>query len=327
MKFRTELTPAPFQTKIGLKNPILSIGSCFADSMGQRFEAYKFSVQANPFGTTFNPISIFKLLNYSVSNQFPSKDTYLEHREIKANYDFHTSFSHENNAVLEDRINEQVTSVHHFLRDCQWVIITLGTAWVYQRNDNQEIVNNCHKVPARHFEKRLLTQVEILDAFKDIYEKLIGINPNINFIFTVSPVRHVKDSLELNSVSKSILRTCCHILTERFDNVLYFPSYELMMDDLRDYRFYKSDMLHPTEDAEEYIWNKFTQATFDEETNDFLVAWKKIISALKHRPFNPHSNDHQNFIITTLAQLERWSKVVNVDEEISALRRQLIQNN
>jgi hypothetical protein len=149
-------------------------------------------------------------------------------------------------------------------------------------------------------------------------------NPNITFILTVSPVRHVKDTLELNNVSKSVLRLACHSITEAHPDVEYFPAYEIMMDDLRDYRFYKSDMIHPTEEAEEYIWESFIARYFDSATNDFFKKWEKLMSAMEHRAFHPASKAHQSFLKETLESIQELKKVVNVDREEELIKSQLI---
>jgi hypothetical protein len=203
-------------------------------------------------------------------------------------------------------------------------MITYGTAWTYTRKDTGEVVANCHKVPAHQFEKELCTQKRMLDSFGECYSKLKAFNPNLNIILTVSPVRHLKDTLELNSVSKSVLRLTCHTLTQQHADVHYFPAYEILLDDLRDYRFYKSDMIHPSADAEEYIWAKFCRQYVDDHTLAFLEKWKKIRSALQHKPLHVTSSAHQEFLQGLLAQLHELREVVSVDEEMESIKKQLI---
>ena len=318
--FRTEITPRPSREKITLATPILSIGSCFSDCMGERFLNYKFDTVANPFGTVYNPLSIFKLLDYALQKKYPNESTYLETHGMQANYDFHSSFSTLQPSHIRKDIHTAIDQTSEHLKKTRWMILTFGTAFVYRRNDNNSIVANCHKVPAKAFSKELLTQKQIIDGFEKWYAQLQEKLPEIKIILTVSPVRHIKDNLEQNSVSKSILRVTCDTLEKAYDGIQYFPSYEIMMDDLRDYRFYKSDMIHPTQDAENYIWNKFADTYFDRETLNFLEEWAKILKAMQHRPFNPASEGHIKFITETIDRLKRLENKVDVTQEIQRLK-------
>jgi len=173
------------------------------------------------------------------------------------------------------------------------------------------------------FTKSLMTQKKVLDSFDSMYQAISSVNPDLKILLTVSPVRHIKDTLELNSVSKSVLRVACHTITEQYRDVYYFPAYEIMMDDLRDYRFYKADMIHPSQVAEQYIWQKFAERYFDEELTTFLGKWEEIQSALAHKPFHPFSAAHQHFVKEMLKKLEELKGVVNVDEEAAFLSKQL----
>ncbi len=243
--FRTSILPTQSLHQLGIKMPVLTLGSCFADAMGSRLKAYKISTLANPFGVVYNPHSIHKLLKLAVYNALIPESTFVQNREVFLNYDFHSEFSFLTQSALKTQLQAIVESTHNFLKSTQWLIITYGTTWVYQRNDTGEIVANCHKLPAKQFTKSLLTQNKIIESFEEMHQQLKVFNPEIKIILTVSPVRHIKDTLELNSVSKSILRLACHTLSTSIKDIMYFPAYEIMMDDLRDYRFYKADMLRP----------------------------------------------------------------------------------
>jgi len=322
--FRTEIIADLSTVKINLKDKILTAGSCFSDAMGKQLSESKFNVLSNPFGVSYNPHSIHKVLRYALHNQVVPDHTYLTTQELTANYDFHSSFSSLKKSEVENTIKEVVGTSHYFLKDAQWVFITYGSAWVYERNDSGEIVSNCHKMTSSSFTKSLLSQKKVLESFDEFYSDLKAFNPACKIILTVSPVRHIKDTLTLNSVSKSVLRLACQTITETYSNVFYFPSYEIMLDDLRDYRFYKPDMIHPSEEAEEYIWNKFSECYFDSATKDFIKQWKPIFTALHHKPFHASSSAHQNFLTKTLVQLEELSKTVNVDNEIASVKSQFI---
>ncbi len=322
--FRTEIKLEASPVRINLKDKILTAGSCFSDAIGKQLAEIKFNTLANPFGVSYNPHSIHKVLRYALHNQIVPDHTYLNNQELVANYDFHSSFSAMKKSEVEKKIKEIIGWSHYFLKGAHWIFITYGSAWVYERNDTGEIVSNCHKMPALGFTKSLLSQKKVLESFKEFYRDLKAFNPTCKLILTVSPVRHIKDTLPLNSVSKSVLRLACQTISETYADALYFPSYEIMLDDLRDYRFYKADMIHPSEEAEEYIWNKFSDCFFDNNTKAFINQWKPIYTALQHKAFHAGTSAHQNFLNKTLTQLEELSKTVNVDKEIASLKSQII---
>uniref|UniRef100_UPI00404AF7EE GSCFA domain-containing protein n=2 Tax=Fulvivirga sp. TaxID=1931237 RepID=UPI00404AF7EE len=322
--FRTELHIEPSANKIGLQTPILTIGSCFSDNIASKLSDHKMKVLANPFGTVYNPISIFKLLGNASKKEHPKKSSIVENDGLFAHYDFHSSFSKLNEADLTTAINKAVDDTHEFLKKTDYLIITFGTAFVYELDSTAEVVANCHKVPAKNFTKKLLTQKQVLEAFEEVYQRLMDLKPDLKIILTVSPVRHIKDTLALNSVSKSTLRLTCHTLENQYENVEYFPSYELVMDDLRDYRFYKSDMLHPSAEAEDYIWNKFASTYFNDQTQSFIKEWVKIKVAIDHRPFNPASEKHQQFIKATIKKIELLPQEISFSQELEMLRNQLL---
>lgn len=322
--FRTTLTPHPSRKRIAHKDRILTIGSCFSDAIGTTLSTYKFSCSSNPFGAIYNPTSIHKILLYAIHNQLPPDHTFLTSQGVYLNYDFHSTFGSLSSSELRKALTESIGSIHYFLKETNWLLITYGTSWVYTRKDTGDIVANCHKMPSTGFEKELYTQKKFIESFEALLQQLRAFNPHINIILTVSPVRHIKDTLEMNSVSKAILRLGCHTLSELHENVHYFPSYELMMDDLRDYRFYKPDMIHPSTEAEEYIWQKFTETYFDEPTRSFIADWRDLLQALQHKAFHPTSSAHQQFVQETLKKLERFSGLVNVDAEREQLKKQLL---
>ena len=323
-EFRTELQIKPSETKISLRQPVLTIGSCFADSIGLKLQTSKFSVSINPFGTVYNPISIHKLILQTINKQPFAENSYLQNDDTILNYNFHSEFNSTSKQELEKNINHAIDQGHHFLRSAHSIIITYGTAWVYERSDTNEVVANCHKIPSSLFKKNILTQKKIVESFGEMYRAVKIYNPEIRIILTVSPVRHLKDTLELNSVSKSILRLSCHTLTEVYNDVDYFPAYEILLDDLRDYRFYSSDLIHPTDFAIDYIWVKFYETYFSSETKIFLQEWQMILKALEHRPFQPTSTAHQKFLKETLKKLYVLKTSVNVDTEIISVESQLI---
>lgn len=322
--FRTTLKVEPSKTKMDLKSRILTQGSCFADAIGARLARYKVKALVNPFGVIYNPESIHKVLSYSVFNQVPPDHTFLKNGDIHLNYNFHSEFASLQKEHLATNLANTIGSTHYYLKDTQWLLLTYGTAWVYHRKETGEIVANCHKMPGAGFSKTLLPLESIVSSFQAVFEQLKRFNPLIKVILTVSPVRHLKDTLELNAVSKSLLRLACYQLSALYDEVEYFPAYEIMLDDLRDYRFYKSDMLHPTGEAEDYIWEKFMERYFSPELKDFVDQWSIILAALRHKPFHPQSSSHQQFLHDTLKKLEEFRPYVDIEEERSVLKQQLI---
>lgn len=322
--FRTVVNQNLSSDTLDLHHRVLTLGSCFAATMGKKLEEQKINTLTNPFGTTYNPHSIHKLLLYAIQNETELAQGFIQQDDVYLHYDFHSAFSSLREIDLKDKILDALSSTHVFLKNTNWVILTYGTAWVYKRNDTNEIVANCHKMPANQFTKSLLHQDKIVSSFKQAYEALKKNNPACRIILTVSPVRHIKDTLELNCVSKAVLRLACHEITSSHDDVSYFPSYEIMMDDLRDYRFYKSDLIHPSEMAEHYIWEKFIHRYANSELKKFLKEWQEISAALNHRPFHVASIPHQKFLKELLRRLEALEGIINVQLEKKLIEDQLI---
>jgi hypothetical protein len=318
--FRTKLDPKQIDLKISLATRILTIGSCFSDSIGEKLNRHKFKTLVNPFGTTYNPISIFNLL----TSEGIKINKFVENGGMFFHYDFHSEFRAEDQRSLEKMLSNEKKKVSDFLKDTDWLVITFGTAWVYELKKSTEIVANCHKVPQREFSKRLLGLKEMIKGFDQTVGHLQDLNPELKILLTVSPVRHISDGIEENQLSKSMLRVMCDFATSSYDHVYYFPSYEIMMDDLRDYRFYKDDLIHPTKFAEDYIWDIFQRSFFDRDTMDFIKEWDSILSAMIHRPFNPNSDEHIKFIKTQIQKISQLSTHVDVKEELNYFESQLL---
>ncbi len=321
--FRTELNLKPSQIRLTMQDQFLTVGSCFANAIGTRLEDFKFKALKNPFGTTYNPVSIHRHLAWALKNEQPPEYSFGSNSEVFFNYHFHSQFGALNKPEIISQIKQVIHQTNTYLQNTSCLLITYGTAWIYEWIDKKEIVANCHKQPASHFEKRLLKQTEIEDSFTWMHDMLLKQNPSLKIILTVSPVRHIKDTLMLNSVSKSILRLACHSIAEQNKNVEYFPSYEIMMDDLRDYRFYKQDRIHPTEEAEDYIWEKFCQSHFDETTLTVIKEWQEIKASLAHKPFHLKSEKHQLFLKNLLTRLEKLKTIINIETEIQQLKLQI----
>jgi hypothetical protein len=320
--WRTDLNVNSADRPIHLHDPILTIGSCFSQAIGQHLDDNKFNVTINPFGTVYSPLSIHYLLKVASGLGEVSEGDFLVHQEVHYHYQFHSSFASLSRQELAQQISRAVNKVNHFISTARFVIITYGTAWTYKRKDTAQWVANCHKVPSTYFSKELLLIEDMENSFDEIHSALKAVNPAIQIIVTVSPVRHLKDTIELNSVSKSTLRLFCHKLSQR-PGVDYFPAYEIMMDDLRDYRFYQEDRIHPTNEAEEYIWQKFVQRYFESETKTFLSEWQEIKHALAHRSLFPSTTHHQSFLKATLTKLQAIQNKVDVSNEITFVKNQI----
>ncbi|MFD1871551.1 GSCFA domain-containing protein [Hymenobacter bucti] len=322
--FRTELTIAPQERLLPRTARVLTVGSCFADSIGERLRLNKVNALANPFGTVFQPLALAQLLRAAAGEAQDWQQHVVEARGRWQSYDFHSTIGAESPVELLQTIQETVSRVGDFVRTADAVVLTLGTAWAYRLRETGELVSNLHKLPAGLFEKELLTADEIVNALAEVHALLRRLNPNIHIVLTVSPVRHIKDTLPLNAVSKSVLRVGCHYLSELLPNVSYFPAYELLTDDLRDYRFYAADMLHPSEVAEDYIWERFARAYFDADFGRFRKEWAAVRQSLGHRPLHIGAPEHRTFLDQTRERLERLtSQGVDVRQELRDVQRQL----
>ena len=323
MNFRTEIDVGAPKLKISLNDQILSLGSCFANHIGGRLAQNKFSAKVNPFGNIFNPISLFNLINLGLNKQSPEEWTYLENEGIHKNYLMHSDVSGHSRSQVQKSIEKIVSETHSYLAKTDVLILTFGTSIIYSLKDNNKPVANCHKMPSANFNRELPSIEQLIESFNRCYVQLKKINPNISIIVTVSPVRHVKDTLQENSVSKSLLRLFCHHIVNEFDNTTYFPSFEILNDDLRDYRFYNADLIHPNEMDVEYVWEIFSKVFFEKDTLDFIKKWAKIKKALDHKPFNVSTPQHQKFIHRTINELRELDKIVNVKDEIAQLEQQI----
>lgn len=296
MNFTTKIHLEKYNHPIDYNSSIMLLGSCFAENMGEKFEYFKFRNVVNPFGIIFNAVSIEKLIHRVVNKiVFTEKDIFF-HNDLWHCFEVHSQLSNPNkeeflsnlNAILE-LMSQQITSLTH-------CIITLGTSWVYRNNNSNEIVANCHKVPQKEFTKELVSIEENVKCIQNIISLVHSLNPDCNFIFTVSPVRHIKDGFVENNVSKAHLISAIHTINHQPSTINYFPSYEIMMDELRDYRFYAEDMLHPSQTAIDYIWIKFFENYINQKEFVTMNQVCEIQRALKHRPFNPNSESHQKFL-------------------------------
>lgn len=311
MLFNTPVELPLKAVNITHRSRLMLVGSCFADNIGNKLAERKFNIDINPFGILYNPLSIATMLTrVATGEEFDETSP-----EIFANNDkwhsllHHGSFSRNNREELLQAINNRLQRAHASLPLCNAVIITLGTAYAYTRNSDNLIAGNCHKLPGRMFTRRLLNVQEIADTLSEAMNEYIKLNPEIKFIFTVSPIRHLRDGAHDNQKSKATLLLAIDAIMQRHPrNSVYFPAYEIMMDELRDYRYYADDMLHPSAKAVEYIWECFGRCCFDEFTKKLNEKTEEIISALMHRPFDPQSPQYKLFVQQTVQKIETLQK-------------------
>ena len=304
MKFRTEIEVAPLAEGLEYGAKVFALGSCFAESISERLKRAKFSVITNPFGVLFNPFSIASALerldnarNFAVCDITAGRDSYFS-------FDAHSSLDGKSHTEAFANMNKAVALGSKALHDADWVILTFGTAWVYERDGR--VVANCHKQPAVEFQRRRLSVVEIVERYSHLFE---GTLRDKKVILTVSPVRHVGDGLQENGVSKATLRLAVEELVAKYENANYFPSYEILIDDLRDYRYYADDLAHPSNMAVEYIWEKFCEAILAEDAKTKLPLVAQIVAAAEHRPFNPDSEAHRAFCRKMLSTAEQMGEI------------------
>lgn len=294
IQFHIPLTPRNLPQQMQLGEPVLLSGSCFTEHMAARLAHYKFRVLDNPNGILFNPSSIASALDRAVDGHLYEPSDLFEHDGLWASWDFHSRFSDPSQQTACQRMNESVIEHGAFLRSAKSLLLTLGSAWVYERPD-RGIVANCHKVPAAGFSRRLMRPEEISEILARTFGKLRQVNPDLRVIMTVSPVRHLRDGFVENNRSKAALITAVHDLVDALPGVWYFPAYELIIDDLRDHRFYAEDLVHPNYQATAYVWEKFAEAAITGASREAMKEIDKLSAAMQHRPLHPHSQAHAVF--------------------------------
>ena len=325
--FRTIVGVNPFPFNIDYSTPLLMLGSCFTDNIGDVLVDRKFPALVNPFGVVYNPVSVALVLNRIAEGTLYNDTDLLESNNMWLSLDHHTSFSNQSQAECLQNINSALAEAHRFWTKTQRLIVTLGTARVYRYNKTNKPVANCHKIPAREFTHELLTVNEIVEEWSNLLKKQLASKPNLKVLFTVSPVRHWKDGAVGNQISKSTLLLSISQLVSMFpDNVFYFPSYEIMMDDLRDYRFYSDDMLHPNSQAIGYIWDRFVSSVLSGEAGLLLAEVEKLQKAFNHRPFNVQSDDymrHVNITLDKIAAFVSKNPTIDFSQEVTSLTNRL----
>lgn len=317
MLLQTKVEQTENQSIIHHHDPLILIGSCFAEKIGNRLLRSKFHCSVNPMGTLYNPFSIALCIKRILSKEpFTPTELHEFPGEGWGSWLHHSRYSRPTINEAIDIMNSQLEDAITILDKNCTLIITFGTAWIYRLREDDTVVGNCHRQPDNLFKRNLLSIDDIITLWSPLLEQLQATYPNLNIIFTVSPIRHLRDGAHANQLSKATLLLAIDRLLTKLDyshfqqnhSLSYFPAYEILLDELRDYRFYADDMAHPSALAEEYIWERFCNSYMDVSTRNIITRWKEIEQALAHRPFRPNSNEYRHFIRQTLLKIETIQK-------------------
>ena len=306
MNFITKIPIEKYKFPIDYSSKIISIGSCFAENMAEKFEYFKFQNTVNPFGIIFNAVSLERIIYRIVNQEFFTENDIFFHNEMWHCFEVHSSISNPDKDVFLTKLNLLIEQSNNQIKESTHIIITLGTSWVYKHLGKNHIVANCHKISHNQFTKELVSVETTKKSIENIINLIHSINKHIKFIFTISPVRHFKDGFIENNVSKAHLITAIYASISQFPASSYFPSFEIMMDELRDYRFYAADMLHPSQTAIDYIWIRFFENYVDAKEFSTMNQVCDIQKALQHKPFNVNFASHKQF----LANLQKKIAIV-----------------
>lgn len=330
-----DVLPMEFRTKVGLQRGedeirhsdcLMLWGSCFAENVGRKLLDYKFDCDINPFGILYNPLSIAEGLSQLRRGKIYTEEDLRHDRGVWYSLMHHGSFSSASKEDCLAVINSRLRTGKKYLERADWLLFTWGTAWVYEWKEDGRVVGNCHKLSERMFSRRLLEVGDIESVYIPLLSELYAANPRLNVLFTVSPIRHIRDGMHGNQLSKSTLLLAVSHLCRRFPFCHYFPSYEIMMDELRDYRFYADDMLHPTPLAVDYIWECFSEVFFSPATCRVMKQWEEIRKGLSHRPFDAESVAYRSFLSQILLKIEELKKkfpYLDVRKEVELCQAQL----
>ena len=309
MKLITEVALPEYPFKLDHQMPVLLMGSCFTENVGRQLERYLLPVCTNPFGVTYNPLSVKKNLEALMQKKAYKEDELNLHNDLWFSFDHYTGFSSHDREVALDQINRSFHEAKEFLKNAGILILTWGTSWVYRYKETGQVVCNCHKIPAKEFTRTQLTTREIIAAYEDLLPQLFEFNKSLKIIHTVSPVRHWKDGAHGNQLSKASLLLAGDALQKRFpEQFFYFPSYEIVMDELRDYRFYAKDMIHTSDQTTVYIWEKFQQVLIHGSSIEIIKELEPLLRMKEHRPRNSNAESQSNMENQLQDQVKKLKK-------------------
>lgn len=327
VNFHTKVQLPQFSRKTGYQQKNIFMGSCFTENVGQRMEDAKYPVDINPFGILYNPESVAKGLEILLNVKHFSENDLLEHNGLWHSFSHHGRFSSADLETVLNAVNERIAFSSAFLKEAGFLFVTFGTAWVYRYKKSGQVVSNCHKIPAREFTRERLSVEQIVDRYKKLLHEIWQVNPGLKVVFTVSPIRHWKDGAVENQRSKATLLLAIDQLQNEFgEGCAYFPSYEIVMDELRDYRFYAADMLHLSDVAVDYIYQKFQEVLVEAESRQLAEKVLKVRSAVQHKPFNTNTAEFKKFLEQShqkILDLERQYPYLNLKLEKNYFIRHL----
>ncbi len=321
--YTTQLNIKPFDHKISYADKLFFIGSCFSEEVAKQFSQVKFQVLSNPFGTLYNPASIFFAVQRIIQNKKVTEEDFFLSDGVYKSFAFHSSLAGTHLHELIDKVNAVIHKSHEFLKQASWNFITLGTSYVYRHKTQKKVVANCHKLPANTFDHFLLSLDEVHSYLNDTVSILQQFNPQINIVFTVSPVRYLSYGAFENQVSKSLLFVALHKLLEKEKDCRYFPAYELFMDELRDYRYYDRDLIHPSALGVEHVWNRLVETVVDENSQQLMKQVYAVVAACKHRPMFPESTSylqHKSNLMQKIVKLQNEYPFLDFTEENNLLQ-------
>jgi len=326
MKFHFEFDIKKLAEPIHHNHKLMLVGSCFTENIGQKLRKYKFNIHENPNGILFNPVSVAEALTDCIENRRFTETDLFPLNEGWHSWRYHSRFSGLTPGDALEKINTSAAAAHTYLKNAGYLMITLGSAWTYTLTEKAisgktgSVVANNHKAPADWFRRKLMTTEEVLSVLDNVMHRLFLFNPGLHIIFTISPVRHLREGVIENNRSKAVLIQAVHHLVGKFDRLYYFPAYELVIDDLRDYRFYAEDLVHPNYFATQYVWEKFTGACMDEKTKKLIEEIHSINLAFQHKPFSETTEAHKAFRIKYYAiaqQLQEKFPYIDLSREIA----------
>ncbi len=309
-EFQTLVDLPEFPWKTGYQKPNIFMGSCFTENVGNRMAALKYEVDINPFGILYNPASVAHALEFLLQHKKFTKDDLIQHDGLWHSFFHHSRFSSADADQALENINRRINASSQNLKKADFLFLTFGTAWVYEYLSNRQTVSNCHKIPAKKFRRFRLTVDEISEKYQEIIRKIREINSEVKIIFTVSPIRHWKDGAMENQRSKATLLLAVDQILKKMENENcgYFPAYEIVMDELRDYRFYSEDMIHLTDATVKHIYEKFQSCLIDEKSQKTSEEVQKIINAVNHKPFNKFTKENLLFLKQSLTKVQKLQK-------------------
>jgi hypothetical protein len=308
------------EQKISYGESIFLMGSCFTEHIGNRLSDLKFTILQNPNGILFDPVSVsYSIHSYINGKQYHAGDLF-QLNELWQSWHHHSVFSGTDQQQVLQRINEKQKVAQSFLATADWMIITLGSSFSYRLKEDETAVANCHRAPGQWFKKHMLDIQETKAALDNCIQELLSFNPKLRIIFTVSPVRHIRDGVVENNLSKARLLEAVHYLETKYNHVYYFPAYELVIDVLRDYRFYDIDLVHPNYAATEFVFEKFTQSFINDRSKSMMEEIRRYVTAYRHRPFQPATSAHKNFLrgnLDSILQYQQKYPFLDFSKEIS----------